>query len=179
MQRDLRFRAVTDGEIRRRLHWGSFFNDLEGFEEVKVTDVSIFRPYFKHTKLFTEAGEERASVVICTGKIKHVRSSFLHEFEYLKSLVEPDRVKDIKMSLSSLELYHLIYKQGHAYPSSVYASDDEYFADLAVAFREEAKILYNAGLRNLQIDDPSLTCTFYHPPFFDNQISILTYSRFL
>ncbi|EEA26948.1 hypothetical protein TMatcc_004771 [Talaromyces marneffei ATCC 18224] len=157
MQRDLRFRTVTGGEIRRRLHWGSFFTNLEGFEEVKVTDFSVFRPYFKNTKLFTEADEEGASVVICTGKIKHVRSSFLHEFEYLKSLVEPDRVKDIKMSLSSLELYHLIYKQGYAYPSSVYASDDEYFADLAVAFREEVKILYKAGLRNLQIDDPSLT----------------------
>lgn len=158
MQQSLGFRAITDGEIRRQIHWGTFFTDLEGFEEVTVRDHSIFRPYVGVTKLFTEAGEEGARVVVCTGKIRHVRSSFLQDFLYLKSLVAPAAVKDIKMTLSSLELLHLIYKQGHAYPTSVYASDEEYFADLTAAFRQEITILYDAGMRNLQIDDPNLTC---------------------
>jgi methionine synthase II (cobalamin-independent) len=51
------------------------------------------------------------------------------------------------------------YKQGLAYPKDVYSSDEEYFADLAKAYREELKILYDAGLRNVQVDDPYLTCT--------------------
>ncbi|KAL4886450.1 hypothetical protein BJY04DRAFT_204730 [Aspergillus karnatakaensis] len=158
LQQSLGFRTITDGEIRRRLYWGTFFTDLEGMTEIQVTDLSIFRPYLKHTKLFTDSGKEGGggTVVVCTGKIRHVKSSFLHEFEYLKTLVNPERVKDIKITASSLEMYHLMYKQGFAYPASVYESDDEYFADIAAAFRAEVHVLYDAGLRNIQIDDPNL-----------------------
>lgn len=38
----------------------------------------------------------------------------------------------------------------------MYENDDEYFADLAKAYQTELKILYDAGLRNAQIDDPNL-----------------------
>lgn len=34
----------------------------------------------------------------------------------------------------------------------------EYFADIAKAYQEELQILYNAGLRNVQVDDPNLAC---------------------
>jgi methionine synthase II (cobalamin-independent) len=44
----------------------------------------------------------------------------------------------------------------------VYHSDEEYFADIAKAYREELKILYEAGLRNAQVDDPNLACEW--PP---------------
>lgn len=54
--------------------------------------------------------------------------------------------------------YHFRYKEGKAYPSDVYANDKEYFADLAKAYQEELKILYAAGLRNGQVDDPNLAC---------------------
>ena len=51
------------------------------------------------------------------------------------------------------------YKEGRAYPKSVYSNDAEYFADIATAYQEELKILYDHGLRNVQIDDPNLACT--------------------
>ena len=38
----------------------------------------------------------------------------------------------------------------------MYSSDAEYFADIAQAYRTELKILYDNGLRNVQIDDPNL-----------------------
>jgi len=38
----------------------------------------------------------------------------------------------------------------------VYSNDDEYFADVAKAYQAELKILYDAGLRNAQVDDPNL-----------------------
>merc|ERR1712080_100347 len=37
-----------------------------------------------------------------------------------------------------------------------YATADEYFADLAKAYREELADLYDAGCRNVQLDDPLL-----------------------
>lgn len=43
-----------------------------------------------------------------------------------------------------------------AFDSSVYATADEYFADLAKAYREELADLYDAGCRNVQFDDPLL-----------------------
>lgn len=38
----------------------------------------------------------------------------------------------------------------------MYDNDDEYFADLAKAYQTELRILYDAGLRNAQVDDPNL-----------------------
>ena len=35
--------------------------------------------------------------------------------------------------------------------------DAEYFAEIAKAYREELNILYEAGLRNIQIDNPNLS----------------------
>lgn len=40
----------------------------------------------------------------------------------------------------------------------MYASDEEYFADVARAYQIELGILYEAGLRNVQFDDPNLAC---------------------
>ena len=55
--------------------------------------------------------------------------------------------------------YHFRYGPNKAYVKGVYANDDEYFADVAKAYQTELKILYDAGLRNAQVDDPNLACT--------------------
>lgn len=57
--------------------------------------------------------------------------------------------------------YHLRYKTGNAFDKNVYSDDAEYFADLAKAYRDELKMLYDAGARNIQFDDPNLACTWY------------------
>ena len=96
--------------------------------------------------------------MICTGKIKHVGSTYLEQWNYLKSLLPSDRVHEAKLTLAAPEWYHLRYKTGRAYPKEVYTSDTEYFADIAKAYKAELRILYDAGLRNVQIDDPNLAC---------------------
>lgn len=68
-----------------------------------------------------------------------------------------DMPQEIKMTLAAPNWYHLRYKEGKAYPKDVYASDEEYFADIAEAYRTELKILYDAGLRNAQVDDPNVS----------------------
>lgn len=50
------------------------------------------------------------------------------------------------------------YKQGKAYTPEAYSSEVEYFKDVAAAYAQELKILYDAGLRNVQFDDPGLAC---------------------
>jgi len=44
--------------------------------------------------------------------------------------------------------------------NGVYENDEAYFKDVAAAYQTELKILYDAGLRNGQVDDPNLACKF-------------------
>ena len=106
-----------------------------------------------------ETGHKPGETIVCTGKIKHVGSSYLPDWEYLKKLVPADRVKELKITLAAPNWYHLRYKKGRAYPKEVYANDAEYFADIAAAYRTELQILYDHGCRNVTIDDPNLACT--------------------
>jgi methionine synthase II (cobalamin-independent) len=69
-----------------------------------------------------------------------------------------ERVGEAKLALATPEWYHLRYMAGKAYPKAVYANDSEYFAGIAKAYETVPQILYDAGLRNEQIDDPSLAC---------------------
>lgn len=45
---------------------------------------------------------------------------------------------------------------GTAYRPNAYPSDQKYFKDLAEAYATEFRVLYNEGLRSIQIDDPCL-----------------------
>ncbi|KAJ5648355.1 hypothetical protein N7490_004727 [Penicillium lividum] len=148
--------AASDGEYRRHMFWGTFFPGLDGFDEITEFDVGIFRSYAPDIAAFLEAGHKPGETVICTGKIKHVGSTYVDQFKYLASQVPADQVKNLKITLAAPNWYHLRYVEGQAYPKSVYSSDEEYFADLAQAWRDEISALYEAGARNLQWDDPNL-----------------------
>ena len=140
------------------MFWGTFFPGLDGFEEIKDPDIDIFRMYVPDIAAFTEAGHKPGESVLCTGKIKHVGSTYVEQWEFLKSLVPEDRIHECKLTLAAPNWYHLRYTEGRAYPKSVYSNDSEYFADIAKAYQEELQILYAHGLRNVQIDDPNLAC---------------------
>ncbi|KAJ5645680.1 hypothetical protein N7507_011691 [Penicillium longicatenatum] len=154
-QFNLGFRVINDGEYRRTLFWGSFFDQLDGFEEVPLVAEDI-RMYLPKNKALLDY--RIGSTVLCTSKIRHPgHSPHLEEFLYMRSIVEPDRLGDVKITIPAPHWYHLRYKHGHAYRSEVYASDEEYFKELAAAYRKELQLLYDAGLRRVQIDDPDLS----------------------
>ena len=56
VQREIGFHAITDGEYRRHMFWGSFWPGLEGMAEVAEPDPSIFRMYIPDIAAFTEVG---------------------------------------------------------------------------------------------------------------------------
>jgi methionine synthase II (cobalamin-independent) len=139
--------------------WGTFFPGLEGMTEIKNPDPNMFRSYLPDVAAFIEEGNFKPpESVICTGKISHVGSTYVDQFNYLKNLVPPEQVKNLKLTVAAPNWYHLRYREGQAYPKEVYASDSEYFADIAKAFQVELQTLYDAGLRNVQFDDPNLAC---------------------
>ncbi|KAJ5093366.1 hypothetical protein N7456_009227 [Penicillium angulare] len=155
-QLELGYPAASDGEYRRHMFWGTFFPGLEGFEEVTDFETDIFRTYAPDIAAFLEAGHKPGETVLCTGKIKHVGSTYVDQFKYLASQVPADQVKNLKITLAAPNWYHLRYREGSAYPKDVYSSDEEYFGDIAKAYQAELKILYDAGCRNVQYDDPNL-----------------------
>jgi len=157
IQTDCGFGAISDGEYRRHMFWGTFFPSLNGMKEIHNPELSIFRDYVPDIAAFVEEEKVPGESVICVSKISHSgESSYIGQFEYLKSITPKERHGDIKMTLAAPNWYHLRYKEGKAYPKEVYGSDEEYFADIAEAYRTELKILYDAGLRNAQVDDPNL-----------------------
>lgn len=118
----------------------------------------MFRNYVPDIGAFLEAGHKPGETVICTGKIKHVGSTYLDQWNHLKNLLPKDRQHEAKLTLAAPNWYHLRYRTGRAYPKDVYSNDEDYFADIAAAYRVELKILYDNGLRNAQFDDPNLAC---------------------
>ncbi|KAK5131327.1 hypothetical protein LTR08_000993 [Meristemomyces frigidus] len=161
LQQDCGIHSITNGEYSRHQFWGTFFETLNGMEEINMReggyDQSIFRAYAPDVKSFMHAKTIPNSVTMATGKISHTgTSSFLPEFEYLKTVVPKENWKDVKLTLTSPSWYHFRYGPNKAYVKGVYNSDDEYFADIAKAYQTELKILYDAGLRNAQVDDPNL-----------------------
>lgn len=159
VQNDCGIHSVSDGEYRRHMFWGTFFPTLNGMKEIFNPDPKIFREYVPDIAAFLEDEKVPGESVICDGKISHTgQSSYIGQFEYLKKIVPKERHGEIKMTLAAPNWYHLRYKEGMAYPKEVYSSDEEYFADIAKAYQTELQILYDAGLRNAQVDDPNLAC---------------------
>ncbi|KAI9709278.1 MAG: hypothetical protein M1820_003398 [Bogoriella megaspora] len=157
IQLDAGLHSISDGEYRRHQFWGTFFPNLEGMSVFQNPTIDLFRVYLPDIAAFTETEHNPEESVICTGKIKHTgKTDNLHQYEYLKSLLPKERWGEIKMTLPAPEWYHLRYKEGLAYKEEAYSNDEDYFNDLAIAYQAELEILYNAGLRNVQIDDPNM-----------------------
>lgn len=172
----LGFRSISDGEYRRSsestsiayLHdssdnkyivfWGDFYPNLQGFTSVERPEVEIYRTYMPNIEPFIKAGQRPPESVFCTGKIKHIGSAQVDQWRFIKTLVPEALVKGCKVTMPAPELYHMRYKEGAAYPASIYATDEEFFADIANAYETEIRILYDNGVRNVQVDDPNLTC---------------------
>ncbi|KAF2733920.1 5-methyltetrahydropteroyltriglutamate-homocysteine methyltransferase [Polyplosphaeria fusca] len=156
-QQSLGFHGISDGEYRRHMFWGTFWPSLKGMREVQDPPLDTFRMYVPDIAAFMETGHKPGESVYCVGKIEHTgESTYVGQVEYLKTVVAEDKWGDIKLTMAAPNWYHLRYVDGKAYPRHVYSGDREYFKDVARAYQVELDILYKAGLRNVQFDDPNL-----------------------
>ncbi|EPQ25735.1 uncharacterized protein PFL1_06729 [Pseudozyma flocculosa PF-1] len=135
-------RDITDGEFRREYFHLDFLKHLEG--------VTI-------TKNTLEQKEGRVPPTLSvTGKIRHPKDSIeVRNFEYLKSLVPADKHGQIKITIPSPTMCH--FRGGRAAISTeAYPDLEDFFSDLAAAYRHEIDALYAAGCRYVQLDDTNL-----------------------
>lgn len=153
-------RPITDGEYARHIYYGGFFEKLSGFSvrpELPIPDA--FRTDFPTTAGLARMGAKTRAAVVCTGKIEYKESPYLQEWLQLRdSLPSRDLWRAAKFTIPSPSYQHIQLRPGTAWTAeSGYTSDREYFADLARCYAAEMRTLYDAGLRNLQVDDPHLT----------------------
>ncbi|EIM83778.1 UROD/MetE-like protein [Stereum hirsutum FP-91666 SS1] len=155
MQNEVGIKSVTDGEFRRHMFYDGVFDNLEGMRYVSDVPLEWFMDYVPDTFAFKQHSFKNAASYLCEGKLRRTKPFYKSQFEYLKKITPPEEHKNIKLTMCAPEWFHLRHGE-HAYPKDVYANDDGYFADIAVAYQEEIKELYSLGCRNIQFDDPLL-----------------------
>lgn len=163
LQREAGIRAVTDGEFTRTRFWGLTWDEFEGTTRLQDAEAAMFRLY--HPDVVSLIEQDRKVMpgdsVIAGAKLRHDPAksvSNLHELRLLQSVLPEAEWADIKLTMITPAWFHMRYKQGRAYTPEAYSSDAEYFKDVAKVYKAELQQLYDAGLRNVQFDDPGMAC---------------------
>jgi len=138
-------KAATDGELRRTFFHVDFLEKLDGIEVTYGEFASKFRKDDGSLVGFAPP------TIHVTGKIKHARSIQGDDFDYLKGVTKVTP----KVTIPSPSMLH--FRGGRdAISKEVYPDLEEFYADVAAAYRAEIGSLADAGLRYIQLDDTNL-----------------------
>ncbi|MDB5958659.1 5-methyltetrahydropteroyltriglutamate--homocysteine S-methyltransferase [Ramlibacter sp.] len=143
-QQDVGLQSITDGEFRRTYFHIDFLEQLGGVK----TDIPV-------TIRKPDGSEELAPPVIrVIDKVRHAKDIQKADFEFLKSQVAAGRTP--KVTIPSPTMLH--FRGGRAgiskdaYPEL----DPAFYDDVAKAYGDELRSLYEAGCRYVQMDDTNL-----------------------
>jgi 5-methyltetrahydropteroyltriglutamate--homocysteine methyltransferase len=142
-QEEVGLQGITDGEFRR-----AYFH-IDFLEHLKGVVVSGGMP----VKFRSAAGEREFSPprMEVTGRLERTRPIAVDDFRFLRNAVS----RTPKQCIPSPTMLH--FRGGRAAISrEVYPDIEEFFADLARAYREEIATLAAAGCTYLQLDDTNL-----------------------
>ncbi|KAH9886599.1 UROD/MetE-like protein [Xylariomycetidae sp. FL2044] len=161
LQQELGLKAITSGEYNRTRFWGLMWDEFQGTIRLQDAEAAMFRLY--HPDVVSLIEKDRKVMpgdsVIAGSKLTHDPAhskSNLHELQLVQEFVPKSDWGNIKLTMITPAWFHMRYKQGRAYTSEAYANDAEYFADVAKVYQAELDMLYKAGLRNVQFDDPGM-----------------------
>jgi methionine synthase II (cobalamin-independent) len=149
-------RAISSGEFDRKYYFSGFFEKLGGFREVDPVPWELVRLSAPPIAALKKAGKQYPMAALCEGKITYDKSPYLENWKMLRDTLPKEQWADAKFTMPPPCYFHLRLAPGKCYNTDVYSNDEAFFADVAAAYQKELKTLYDAGLRNLQIDDPTL-----------------------
>jgi 5-methyltetrahydropteroyltriglutamate--homocysteine methyltransferase len=143
MQEEVGLQGITDGEFRRTYFHIDFLERLEGVETR-----GGLTAHFHSAKGEVDFAPP---VLHVTRKVCHVRPIQVEDFLYLKSLTR----RTPKVTIPSPTMLH--FRGGReAISREAYPDLEDFFADVAAAYRAEIKSLGEAGCTYLQLDDTNL-----------------------
>jgi len=145
LQESIGLHAVTDGEFRRTLFHADFLGQLEDGNGQRSVTFEFRRPDK------SGSGDAPATFlppgVKISGKVRRTRSIEVEGFKYLQSLTR----RTPKLAIPSPTM--LLRGGRGAVDVAAYPTLDEFYEDIAAAYRAEIKELADAGCRYLQLDD--------------------------
>jgi 5-methyltetrahydropteroyltriglutamate--homocysteine methyltransferase len=137
-QEEIGLESITDGELRRDWWHIDFLRQIEG---VAITQNP--GPKFGQT-------EEQPPIATVSGKVRLARPIMIQDFRFLKDCTQ----RTAKFTIPSPSMLHLRGgRKGIA--RAAYPDLAEFWADLALAYRQAIAAFAAAGCRYLQLDDVS------------------------
>ena len=143
MQEDVGLQGITDGEFRRTYFHIDFLEQLAGV----VTQGAVT------VKFHNRSGDVDFAppVMRVTGKVRHARPIQVADFQFLASATG----RTPKVTIPSPTMLH--FRGGReAISREAYPDLEQFFADVATAYRAEIRALAAAGCSYLQLDDTNL-----------------------
>ena len=143
LQEEAGLESITDGEFRRAI-WHVDF--LTGFDGITATRSNYA------IKFQGKGGEtaETSSMMVVSGKIRRSKPVMIDHFKFLKQ----NTSRTAKFCMPAPTYMHM--RGGRkVIDRSVYPDVEEFWSDIAKAYREEIADLVAAGCTYLQLDDVS------------------------
>ena len=140
LQEGAGLRTVTDGEFRRRSWWQDFVLELDG----------TYIDFAEFAIEFTDPHGRRlpAPVAHVDGRIRRTRPINRSAFQFLNA----HAAGVCKVAMPSPPIVHF-FGGRMAVDATVYPDLDEFWSDLAAAYREEIADLAEAGCTYVQLDE--------------------------
>ena len=141
-QKELGFHVITDGEFRRT-YWHLDF--MWGFEGVG----------HEQTGAGVQFSAEMAAVedTYLTGKVKAKAHPFVEGFKFLKQFEDENTVAKYTIPAPAQMFQQMIVPANFENTRKYYATNEELIQDIRKAYQEVIRQFYEAGCRNLQLDD--------------------------
>ena len=141
-QKELGFHVITDGEFRRTFWHLDFMWGFEGVaHEASGNGVNF--------------NDELAVLddTYLVGKIKAKAHPFVEYFKFLKQFEDENTVAKYTIPAPAQTFQQMIVPANFETTRKYYATNDELIQDIGKAYQDVIKQFYDAGCRNLQLDD--------------------------
>ena len=143
-QKELGYHAITDGEFRRTF-WHLDF--MWGFGGVEHKDTGNGVPFNAELAVLDDT--------YLVGKIKAKPHPFVEYFKFLKQFEDENTVAKYTIPAPAQTYLQFIVPSNIESTRKYYPTNEELIADIAAAYKDVIKQFYDAGCRNLQLDDCS------------------------
>lgn len=140
-QKKLGFHAITDGEFRRTYWHLDFMWGFEGVTHQAGGGVQF--------------NAEMAALddTWLTGKVKAKPHPFVEYFKFLKQFEDENTVAKYTIPAPAQMFQQMIVPMNIRSTRKIYATNEELIHDIGVAYQDVIRQFYDAGCRNLQLDD--------------------------
>lgn len=140
-QKKLGFHAITDGEFRRTYWHLDFMWGFEGVTHQAGGGVQF--------------NAEMAALddTWLVGKVKAKPHPFVEYFKFLKQFEDENTVAKYTIPAPAQMFQQMIVPMNIRSTRKIYAANEELIHDIGVAYQDVIRQFYDAGCRNLQLDD--------------------------